>query len=217
MNRERLIEQLEEARARTLHLVEPLTQRGSASPARSADEPNHVGPGSHRAFRGAVARAQPRWAGGVRRDAGHLQSVRASAAGARRADSSCRSTNAGVDGRDPIARVWSVCRGWVRSDDESAAARWIRLFHGAPARVSAQRDDPPDVAAEAGRAVSRAASVRVPADRPDGRLLADTGTWCGFRGGRVRVRDRRPRRPHTTTNVRGTRRRLRHSPSMCFP
>ena len=69
-------------------------RRGRADPARSSDEPDHLGSGTHRALRGALAAAQSRGAGGVWRDAGHLQPVRESAAGSRRARSSIARPNA---------------------------------------------------------------------------------------------------------------------------
>ena len=56
----------------------PAHRRGAARPARSADEPDPVGPGAHRPLRGAVAHPQPRRADRVRRDAGAVQPVRAS-------------------------------------------------------------------------------------------------------------------------------------------
>ena len=172
MNRERLIEQLEEARARTLHLVEPLT-----------------GEDLHRQHDplmspimwdlGHIAHFEELWL--VRNLDGPVEfgempgiynPVRASPAGARGTDPPFAGRMPAFDGRDPIARAGAYVEGeFVRR--KPAAARWIRLFHGAAARVSAQRDDPADVAAEAGRAVSRAASVlRSRPNRRAGRLAA---------------------------------------------
>ena len=82
---ESIADRLQEARARTFLLVAPAQRRRAARPARSADEPDPLGPGAHRAFRGALAHPQPRRPDRVRRDAGAVQPVRASAEHARRA------------------------------------------------------------------------------------------------------------------------------------
>ena len=46
-----------------------------------------------------------------------------------------------TDGGDPIARVGAYVEGRVESDANPLAPRRLRVFDGAAARVSAQRDD----------------------------------------------------------------------------
>ena len=96
-----MAERLHEARARTLPPGGAAQRRGAARPARSADEPDPLGPGAHRALRGAVAHPQPRRPDRVRRDARDVQPLRAPAE--RRA------------GRWPCRASTNVEGSWTRS------------------------------------------------------------------------------------------------------
>ncbi len=117
-----IADQLLEARARTLLLVAPLTDEELHAAARSADEPDPLGPGPHRALRGALAHPQPRRADRVRRDAGALQPVRASAQHARRAGA--------AGSRRSAARSWTRsaagCSARLVSADFDAANPLLR-------------------------------------------------------------------------------------------
>ena len=151
--RQRLLAELQEARARTLLLVAPLTDEELHGSARSADEPDPLGPGSHRALRGAVAHPQPRRA---RSSSWRCRgcTIRSSIRGAPVARCRCPGwPGPRGHGRDPRAASSTGCESADFDADRTAAARRVRVPHGAPARVPAQRDHPPDAPAQAGHAL----------------------------------------------------------------
>ena len=121
-----IADQLLEARARTLLLVAPLSDEDLHAPARSADEPDPLGPGPHRALRGALAHPQPRRADRVRRDAGAVQPVRAPAQHAGRAGAAGPRRVPRDHGRDPRPGARPPGRRRLRRR-QSAAPRRLRL------------------------------------------------------------------------------------------
>ncbi len=127
-------------------------RRRSPPAARSADESHSLGPRSHRPLRGAVAHPEPRWAGRVRRDAGIVQSVRAPAEHSRVAPAPGPGRVSRNHGRDPAPGPGPARRCRPGCIVPAPPGR-LRLPNGPAARVPARRDDPPDAAAQAGRAL----------------------------------------------------------------
>ena len=101
VDRDIIAERLTEARARTLPSGRAAHRRRAPDAARPADEPDPLGSGAHRPLRGALAHPQPRRADRVRRDAGDVQSLRASPQQARRAAAPGPGRVPRDHGRDP--------------------------------------------------------------------------------------------------------------------
>ena len=160
VDRQAIAQELEEARARTLLLVAPLTDEDLRLAARPADEPASSGTwGTSRISRscGSPATSTGRSSSSRCRASTTRSSIRAATAARWR----CRDSRT-------VARSWTrsaerVLARLIAADLDAAAPaapRRLRVPDGAPARVPAQRDHAADAAAQAGRAVyARAARL----------------------------------------------------------
>ena len=111
--------------------------------------------------------------------------------------------------RDPGPRPRSAASADFDAD-QSAPRRRVRVPDGAPARVPAQRDHPPDAPAQAGHALLAGPPASMPA-RVGERSARHRDGPLSRRPGRDR--HRRPHRAHTTTSGRARRGRALRSGS----
>ena len=195
-----MAERLDEARARTLLLVAPLSDEDLPRPARSADEPHPLGPGAHRAFRGAVAHPQPRRADRVRRDARAVQSVRASAQRPRRAAAAGLRALPRDHGRDPRPgagpdRGRPTRRRPIRCCATATSTAWCCSTSTSTTRPSSRR-----CSSSRARPTRRRPGSTCRGPRLDGAARA---RWCASPAARSRSAPTTGRRP-TTTSVRAT-------------
>ena len=177
--------QLQEARARTFLLRCTAHRRGAPAPARSADESHPLGPRAYRAFRGALADPESRWADRVRRDAGPLQSLRAPPQRARRAGPAGPRPTAGTSWTRSAAGCLAVSppptsTRPIRCCTTATSTTWCSSTSTSTTRRCSRRCS----SSRAGR-TRRARGVRSAAGRPGCR--PDTGEMVRFPGGPVEI------------------------------